>query len=231
MKWIKLFESFTNKDKIKAVSKMFTEFLGLRFMKSLNLNLKNFKIESENLTFYYVRKKLIAFKKLNTAYISNDFKIFIGTDLRVYLYKNYGIKYTPFEMIFENIFKAYFKVAEVKITNTAFIQKIYNENIDKANIQPPVSKLSFTDKLIQWLDSGKETTKDEFMRSIGYLKVKDLFTQEFVIPKNYYHGQLSEYFNTLGTRGLIKFVRRGKDSIIVKGDNFEELKAKRKKNI
>lgn len=227
MKWIKLFESFTNKDKIKAVNKMFTEFLGLRFMKSLNLNLKNFKTESENLTFYYVGEKLIAFENLNTAYVSNDFKLFIQT----YLHENYRRLYNPFEMIFENIFKEYFKVAEVKITNTAFIQKIYNENIDKANIQPPVSKLSFTDKLIQWLDSGKETTKDEFMRSIGYLKVKDLFTQEFVIPKNYYHGQLSEYFNTLGTRGLIKFVRRGKDSIIVKGDNFEELKAKRKKNI
>lgn len=233
MKYLKLFESFSNVEKVTSANNIFEAFrlvLDLR-----ELNLKNIQIDissSEHFIFYYAKnnagEKLFGFVKHNSTgkvgYFSTDFIDY----LRYFATYRITGRYRDINMssLF-TAFKIYFNIDKLEITNTLFIRKKYDRYIDLYEHEPPISKGGLTQKLIEWLDSGKETSKEEFFRSSRFIKTADVNKPFFELPKGYYYGYLSDKLARARRDGLIDFVRRGKNTIMVKGKNFDEIKAKK----
>lgn len=228
MKYLKLFESFGNVDKVTLANNIFKPFALILHLREINL--KNIEIDissSEHLIFYYAKnnagEKLFGFVQQsgagNVGYFSTEFIDYLKYSDRHEI--------SRWEMFMSSVFaafKIYFNIDKLEITNTLFIRNRYDRYIDLYEHEPPISKGGLVQKLIEWLDSGKETSKEEFFRSKGFIKTVDANKPFFEIPKGYYYGYLSQQLAKARSFGLIDFVRRGKNTIIVKGKNFEEIK-------
>lgn len=221
MKYLKLFESFGNVDKVTLANNIFKPFALVLHLREINL--KNIEIDissSEHLIFYYAKnnagEKLFGFVQQsgagNVGYFSTEFIDIVIAHREISCLSVFAA------------FKIYFNIDKLEITNALFIRKRYDRYIDLYEHEPPISKGGLVQKLIEWLDSGKETSKEEFFRAKGFIKTVDANKPFFELPKGYYYGYLSQQLAKARRFGLIDFVRRGKNTIIVKGKNFEEIK-------
>lgn len=87
-------------------------------------------------------------------------------------------------------------------------------------------------KMIDWLDSGREGTRLDFLTDIGIFekiqqdgktKYKRVKGQHLYNPVNL-RGQYSSFFASAVMAGIIKNIKRGRKFIITKGPNFEAFK-------
>ena len=230
MKYIKLFENY-NKDKIIKANKFLLTFLVVKILKNINFKfIKIKKSEEEDLYFYYektnVGEKLIGFIRQVGSKRFGYFDINTFSFLSDKSNPEYRWDFIEYNS-YEDALKHYFNLDASRSSSNKFIQRQYDLNIDKYKLEPPISKGNLTDKIIRWLDSGKETTKEEFFKSNKLIKHPDIYAGDnFKIPKKYYYGYNASTLAKLHKNGLIDFKRRGKDTIIVKGENFDIIKAK-----
>jgi hypothetical protein len=87
-------------------------------------------------------------------------------------------------------------------------------------------------KLIDYLDSGKEGTKLDFLVAIGSLDKMNINGKPQYSHKNKndwrisseFRGQLSAFFNSAKLAGILDYDKKGNQFILKKGKNFDKFK-------
>jgi hypothetical protein len=87
-------------------------------------------------------------------------------------------------------------------------------------------------KLIDYLDSGKEGTKLDFLVDVGSLDKMNINGKPQYSHKNKndwkisseFRGQLSGFFNSAKLAGILDYDKKGNQFILKKGKNFDKFK-------
>jgi hypothetical protein len=87
-------------------------------------------------------------------------------------------------------------------------------------------------KLIDYLDSGKEGTKLDFLVDVGSLDKMNINGKPQYSHKNKndwkisseFRGQLSAFFNSAKLAGILDYDKKGNQFILKKGKNFDKFK-------
>lgn len=159
MRHLKLFESFSNVNKIEAVNNILFVFIIVKRLETLNLKSITIEIDKEeHLIFYYSKNNACQQRTISQTFFDEEFHGFIHEKDGYRIgYFSVGFFYNMFSSSPDPVIKilvlrlslkyseakaikTYFNLDKVELTNSGFIKKKYDAVIDKYETTPPITK-------------------------------------------------------------------------------------------
>jgi len=202
---------------------------------NLKIYLDDEKIEDGRLAIMYRTERDGNTLYTDYAYVPDD-EFTPPVEIKSLLYTNPS--FGNFDLNSGNVFKSYCNRLAVNTFNSIKNDESFRNYVlgGKKSWNPNRSSYGFTferkggliNKLVDYLDSGKEGNAMDFLEDAKVVKTvvyphgtkKYVGKRGFIEPKGYF----SSFFASASKAGIISYMRKNKKNILVKGPNFEDFK-------